>query len=168
MTYSRLTRSFGFTLIEILVVVAILGLLATIVLTFVGAARNEAKSKAVNAEFGQFRTQMEINSGGNPWYAGACDGQAIKNIVNSLKNLTNSEADCYPGDGLIMNSDPDNDDGISACGCRGNTDWTFWINLGEYDDSGGQDLFTCLNSSGEFTKIDALLIQGGGVPACSG
>lgn len=160
MSKYKLVKKLGFTLIELIVIIGILGVLSAITLFFVSEARNRAREQAVNAQFGRLRTQLEVNAAGNPSYTGACAGQAVKNIVQSLQNLTNSNAACYnPPEGTEINGGTDN-----VCGCHGGQNWVFWIDLGSYD---GDSYFTCLSSDGVI--FDKLTQLGGSDedPSCS-
>lgn len=137
----------GFTLIELLVVVAIIGILATIVLVFITSARGAATASAVHQQLRSFRTQMEVNAGSPPEYLSACNGQAIKNIVTGLIRTTGTNSNrlnqCYPPDGssavFSTGIDP------FSCGCVGDSDWVFWIDLDNYDGPG----MTCLGSKSD-------------------
>ena len=57
----------GFTLIEILVVVAIIGILSTIIIVFLGNARNLAKDSHVIANARQIKNLIELGRT-NDWY----------------------------------------------------------------------------------------------------
>ena len=63
----------GFTLIELIVVVAIIGILSTIVIAFLGNARAKSKDNAVKSELNQVRTQAELYYATGSTYEGVCD-----------------------------------------------------------------------------------------------
>lgn len=62
----------GFTLVELIVVVAIIGVLATIVLTFLTKARNQGNDASVKAGLNQVRTQADLYITTNGVYTGIC------------------------------------------------------------------------------------------------
>ncbi len=53
----------AFTLLELLIVIAIIGLLAAIVMSSLGAARNKTKSSAIKSNMDSIRKQAEL------WYS---------------------------------------------------------------------------------------------------
>lgn len=57
---NRLSRNRGFTLVEILIVVVILGVLASIVLPQFSSAADDARSTSTSAELQTLRTQLEL------------------------------------------------------------------------------------------------------------
>jgi len=99
----------GFTLIELMVIIAIIGILSAIVLTFLGLAKNKAKDASVSASLGGLRSQIEIFNSDNGTYTGAfsdsygsCDStnSAIQLLLTKLNEDTNSATVCnVSGDG---------------------------------------------------------------------
>lgn len=51
----------GFTLIELMVIIAIIGILSTIILTFLSSARNKTKDANVKRELNHLKTQANLN-----------------------------------------------------------------------------------------------------------
>lgn len=153
----------GFTLIELLMVISIISILSAVVLANLTSSRNRARNVAVTQEFSQIRRQIEANAGDPAvFYSGAIDGQEIKNVIIRLLELSSTSSNlintCYSNSG-----DPTHLTSSAACGFSGDNEWVFWINLGTYDDSGGQDYFTCIGSlsSGVLEK----LASGGNLPS---
>lgn len=50
----------GFTLLELLVIIAIIGILSSVILVFLSSARNKAKDSAIKQELNHLKTQANI------------------------------------------------------------------------------------------------------------
>lgn len=90
----------GFTLIELLVVIAILGIFTSIVLAFLGSARNEAKDAKIRGQMASMKQQAELYSRSGtitavPGSSSGCNPTSLSNTLfetgnNGLGNLINS------------------------------------------------------------------------------
>jgi len=73
------TKTRAFTLLELLIVVAIIGILAGIVLLSMGSARKKGNNAAIKAQMSQMRGAAEIYNDDNGSYASWCtSAQAAK------------------------------------------------------------------------------------------
>lgn len=54
----------GFTLIELLMVVALIAILATVVLAFLGSAREQGRDSAIQTEMKSLANQVALSAGG--------------------------------------------------------------------------------------------------------
>ena len=63
----------GFTLVEILVVVAIISLIASVVLVSMGESRKEARDAAIKTSLGEIRKAAELLYDASASYVGVCD-----------------------------------------------------------------------------------------------
>ena len=78
----------GFTLVEMLVVVAVIGILAATLLTALGPARNKARDARIIGDLNQARTVAESLYNGT--YENVCGTTGTWNTANSaLNNLKN-------------------------------------------------------------------------------
>jgi len=78
-------RKKGFSLIEVLVVITIIGILASIVLTNLGVARNKAKNTRIMADLSQIRNMAaSIESESDPpAYSSLCSGNDLNTTPGS-------------------------------------------------------------------------------------
>jgi prepilin-type N-terminal cleavage/methylation domain-containing protein len=81
----------GFTLIEMLVVIAIIGLLSSVVLVALGPSRNKAKDARIISDLNQIRTIMETlydPSTGN--YPGGASAVGNNDIIRAKEDIDSS------------------------------------------------------------------------------
>ena len=82
---SRHSRSRGFTLIEILIVVVILGILAAIIIPQFASAQSAARATAMRSQLGTIRSQIaswQVQHGGNiPGGPSGSVDQAIDQLI---------------------------------------------------------------------------------------
>ncbi|MGA2915089.1 MAG: prepilin-type N-terminal cleavage/methylation domain-containing protein [Sedimentisphaerales bacterium] len=88
----------GFTLVEILIVVAILGILAAIVIPHFTSASDEAKLSALASDLQTIRTQLELyKSQHNGKYAGLTTGATF---VAAMTGCTKADGTKVTGPGV--------------------------------------------------------------------
>jgi type II secretory pathway pseudopilin PulG len=77
----------GFTLLEVLVIVTMIGLLTTIVLASLSVARNKGVDAAIWSSMGNLRTKIEqvgIQTNGQANYATICTNPSITPIIANV------------------------------------------------------------------------------------
>lgn len=87
-----LRLSSGFTLIEMLIVIAIIGILSAAVLAGLGPARNKAKEARVISGMNQVRSIAEAyyNPSSNAPYAGLASNVDIKRVKDDIESASAS------------------------------------------------------------------------------
>ncbi len=93
------TKNRGFTLIEILVVIAIIGILASVVLASLNSARDKGADAAIKSSINNARAQAELFYDDNSSsYDGLCADETITNIETSVEGAGGTFS-CDDGDG---------------------------------------------------------------------
>lgn len=104
----------GFTLVELLIVVAIIGILSAVVLTNLGPARDKAKDGKIKSELSNMRAQAELYAAANgdsygpavavgpcPTTSGVTNMFTNLGSANGLFDLTTSAKKSVPTTGAV-------------------------------------------------------------------
>jgi prepilin-type N-terminal cleavage/methylation domain-containing protein len=81
----------GFTLIEILMVVAIIGILATIVTAILNTAKSKGADATIKSELNSAKTEIELNYSNS--YSNACT--IISEELTHIEELSGSTPQCF-------------------------------------------------------------------------
>lgn len=73
MLVMKKNKNKGFTLVELLIVIAIIGILSAVIISALGSARQKSKEKTAIAQMNQARNQAEIYYNQIGSYAGLCE-----------------------------------------------------------------------------------------------
>jgi len=95
---NREYKKAGFTLVEMLVVIAIIGILSATVLTALGPARNKAKDARIISELNQIRAIAETVYDGSYASFNETQPEVVKAAADILKNGGNLQIKFSEGD----------------------------------------------------------------------
>lgn len=147
----------GFTLIEILVVIAIIGVLASIVMSSVNSARAKAQDASIKANLNSLRIQAAVYRSDNGDYGMSTDNYGdcnsggllvdpdIEEIIVALREINTYEPVCILSDGDINTQD--GDIGVMV------KSWAISAQL-----SSNSNISWCVDSSGASMQGDASMI----------
>ncbi len=117
----------GFTLLEVLIVIVIIGILTTIILTNYIGYREEARKTGLIANFSQIRKTAILTTIDNNSYLGLCDGEDFETTKEQILKLNfGQELICLNNDNYYCVSTVFDQDGqyycIDSSGFFGDTD----------------------------------------------
>ena len=163
-------KAHGFTLVEIMVVIAIIGILAAIVLTFLGGAREKAKSASIMSEMKSLQTVLmshffienETPILGtdcvmimSPNSDRPCDNESCRNARNLLIDIKLQAGDT--GERMIKN-------GYVVCTIQSETNWCIVSSLPD-----DRSKSFCIDGNGANKKLNRPVTIGehAGTSACN-
>lgn len=159
----KTNKNKGFTLVELLIVIAIIGILSAVVISALGSARKNSKEKSAIAQMNQARNQAEIfyNSHGN--YQNLCYDATLSDtdvgmkpfIIKALKALGADVPESYykPQEISVTSTGTFVQGSFARChstnsGYFFNPRWAAQIPLLRTG-SDNKQLFYCIDSTGE-------------------
>ncbi len=91
---AKKTKKKGFTLMELLVVVAIIGILAAIVLVSLNSARNKGKNAAIKSQMVSLRSAGELHNEDEGSFATFCASTEAVNLQGGVEDAGGTTFDC--------------------------------------------------------------------------
>lgn len=112
-TFRPNSRQEGFTLVELLIVIAIIAVLSAIAIVNLNSARNKGNDAAVRANLIALYSAVEIfYDDNNNSYVGFCNATSIQGIVASLDRINNYDCSNLPNPKACFDCDTDTDEWI--------------------------------------------------------
>lgn len=95
--HSKLVGIKGFTLIELVVAITIIGLLSTIILGSLRTSRERGANSAIKQNLNSLRSEVELlySNAVNPTYTGVCTDATVLKIREAADMVSGSTMVCY-------------------------------------------------------------------------
>ncbi len=170
----KTNKNKGFTLVELLIVIAIIGILSAVVISALGSARNNSKEKSAIAQMNQARNQAEIYYNSHGSYENLCNVTTMSDtdvgmqpyIYKALKAIGADNPESYYEVLEVTISGPrESPEGGTKARCHNTTSdnffnprWAAQIPLLRTG-SGGKQLFYCIDSTGAAVETTKDLIN---------
>lgn len=153
----RSSSTRGFTLMELLVVVAIIGMLSSVILTSVNSARNKGADAAIKANLTNSRAEAEIFYDSNTSYDGVCATTGTARIGDSV----NAAERAYKGTVTTYADGTASTWNTGQCHDNANA-WAAWVPLKA--SASGSIVAWCVDSTGVSKQTTTALA--GNIFAC--
>lgn len=147
----------GFTLMELLVVVSIIGMISSVLLTSVSSARNKGADAAIKANLANSRAEAEIFYDSNTSYDAVCATTGTARIGDSV----NAAEQAYKGTVTTYGDATASTWNTGQCHDSANA-WAAWVPLKA--STSGSIVAWCVDSTGASKQTTTVL--GASIYAC--
>lgn len=142
----------GFTLVELLTVLAIIGILSTVVLSSLNQARSKGGNAAIKSNLAGARAQAELYSDTDTagfGYTGVCTASNSAGGVKSIRSMFDAAHAQSKATSFGYNTATANQTDTTMSACHGrSTDWAISVPLKVAEGSTGNQYYWCVDSTG--------------------